>query len=135
MRDRFPLLVVGSLLLSVILGSFLLRGASRGGFADALSTYRASEDGARALYVLGQESGLPVVRRSADLQVMDAKSHATVILLAVEVGARARTTWMRPCWPPSLTRDWRTRTRPTRASTPCTPRSSTTTSGRSCSRT
>jgi hypothetical protein len=84
-RDRFPMLVVGGLLLSVILGNFLLRGASRGGFADTLSTYRASENGARALYLLAQESGLPVARRSADLQVLDEKSTATMILLAVEV--------------------------------------------------
>ena len=49
MRDRLPLLVVGGLLLMAILGNLLLRGASRGGFADVLSTYRASEGGARAL--------------------------------------------------------------------------------------
>ncbi|MFL5347227.1 MAG: DUF4350 domain-containing protein [Hyalangium sp.] len=89
MRDRFPMLMVGGLLFSVILGSFLLRGASRGGFADTLSTYRSSENGARALYLLAQESGLPVIRRSADLQILDEKSSAAVVLLAVEVeGAR-----------------------------------------------
>lgn len=89
MRDRFPLLMVGGLLLAVFLGSFLLRGASRGGFADTLSTYRAAEGGARGLYLLAEESGLSVVRRSADLQVLDEQSTATVILLAVEVeGAR-----------------------------------------------
>lgn len=85
MRDRFPLLVVGGLLLTALLGNLLLRGASRGGFADTLSTYRASEGGARALYLLLEESGLPAVRRSADLQVLDKESNATVILLAVEV--------------------------------------------------
>ncbi|WP_224249396.1 DUF4350 domain-containing protein [Hyalangium gracile] len=89
MRDRFPMLVVGGLLLSAILGTFLMKGASRGGFADTLSTYRAAEGGARALYLLAEESGLPVVRRSADLQVLDEKSTATLILLAVAVdGAR-----------------------------------------------
>ncbi|HYI01424.1 MAG TPA: hypothetical protein VD972_36045, partial [Hyalangium sp.] len=82
MRDRFPLLVVGGLLLLALFGNLLLRGASRGGFADTLSTYRASEGGARALYLLAQESGLPVVRRSADLQVLDKESTSTVILLA-----------------------------------------------------
>jgi hypothetical protein len=88
-RDRFPLLVLGSLVLCAILGSFLVRGASRGGFADNLSTYRAAEGGARALYLLSQESGLPVVRRSADLRILDEKSPATLILLAIEVeGAR-----------------------------------------------
>ncbi len=85
MRDRFPLLVVGGLLFTVILGSFLLRGAARGGFADTLSTYRAAKDGARALYLLAEESGLPVVRRAADLQLLDEDSTATLILLAVEV--------------------------------------------------
>ncbi len=85
MRDRLPLLVVGGLLLTALLGNLLLRGASRGGFADVLSTYRASEGGARALYLLAQESGLQAVRRSADLQVLDEESTATVILLAVEV--------------------------------------------------
>jgi hypothetical protein len=88
-RDRFPLLVVGGLLLLALFGNLLLRGASRGGFADTLSTYRASEGGARALYLLAQESGLPVIRRSADLQVLDKESSSTLILLAVEVeGAR-----------------------------------------------
>jgi hypothetical protein len=84
-RDRFPLLMVGALLLCLLLGNFLLRGAQRGGFADTLSTYRAAEGGARALYLLGEESGLPVVRRSADLQVLDEASTSTLILLAVEV--------------------------------------------------
>jgi len=84
-RDRFPLLVVGGLLLTALLGNLLLRGASRGGFADTLSSYRASQGGARALYLLLQESGLPTVRRSADLQVLDKQSNATLILLAVDV--------------------------------------------------
>ncbi len=89
MRDRFPLLLVGALLLAVILGGFLLRGAARGGFADILSTYRAAQDGARGLYLLAEESGLPVVRRGADLQLLEEASTSTLILLAVEVeGAR-----------------------------------------------
>ncbi|MDC0714772.1 hypothetical protein POL68_40360 [Stigmatella sp. ncwal1] len=89
MRDRFPLLVVGGLLFTFILGNFLLRGAARGDFADTLSTYRASENGARALYLLAQESGLETLRRATDLQLLDEDSPATFILLAVEVeGAR-----------------------------------------------
>jgi hypothetical protein len=84
-RDRFPLLVVGGLLFAVVLGGYLLRGAARGGFADTLSTYRAARDGARALFLLAEESGLPVVRRAADLQLLDENSTATVILLAVEL--------------------------------------------------
>lgn len=83
MRDRFPLLVVGGLVLSLVLGSFLVRGARRGEFADTLSTFRAQEDGARALFLLAQESGLPVARRMADLRIMSGKG--TPVLLAVEV--------------------------------------------------
>ena len=85
MRDRFPLLVVGGLLFTVILGAFLLRGAARGGFADTLSTYRAAPDGARGLYLLVEESGLPAVRRASDLQLIDGESTSTLILLAVEL--------------------------------------------------
>lgn len=85
MRDRFPLLVVGALLFTVILGSFLLRGAARGGFADTLSSYRAAPDGARGLYLLIEESGLPAVRRASDLQLLEEESTSTLILLAVEL--------------------------------------------------
>ncbi len=83
MRDRFPLLVVGALVLTGVLGAFLIQGAKRGEFADTLSTYRAQEDGARALFLLAQESGLPVVRRMADLRILSGP--ATPVLLAVEV--------------------------------------------------
>ena len=47
MRDRFPLLLVTGLLLLGILGTTLIRGATRGEFADRLSTYRSEEHGAR----------------------------------------------------------------------------------------
>ena len=83
MRDRFPLLVVGALLLTVVLGAFLVKSAQRGEFADTLSTFRAQEDGARALFLLAQESGLPVARRMADLRVVTGTF--TPVLLAVEV--------------------------------------------------
>ncbi|AEI65917.1 DUF4350 domain-containing protein [Corallococcus macrosporus] len=83
MRDRFPLLAVGALLLTVVLGTFLVRGARRNSFADTLSTYRAQEDGARALYLLAQESGLPVTRRMADMRILS--DAGTPVLLAVEV--------------------------------------------------
>jgi hypothetical protein len=82
-RDRFPLLVVGGLLVTALLGSWLVRGAARGGFADTLSTWRAQPDGARGLFLLAEESGLPVVRRTADLQVMTGTG--SLVLLAVEV--------------------------------------------------
>lgn len=81
MRDRFPLLVVGGLLLFAFLGSSLLSGARRGDFADDLSTWRAGDDGARALFLLAQESGLPVVRHQADL--LTPKDGQTLVLLGV----------------------------------------------------
>ncbi|NTX64735.1 hypothetical protein HUA74_29200 [Myxococcus sp. CA051A] len=84
MRDRFPLLVVGGLVLTAVLGSLLVKGAKRGEFADTLSTYRAHEDGARALFLLAEESGLPVTRRMADLRITGADT-STPVLLAVEV--------------------------------------------------
>ncbi|WP_426750695.1 DUF4350 domain-containing protein [Myxococcus sp. Y35] len=83
MRDRFPLLVVGGLLLAAVLASFLVRGARRNEFADTLSTFRAQDDGARALFLLAQESGLPVARRMSDLHVLS--DAGTPVLLAVEI--------------------------------------------------
>ena len=83
MRDRFPLLVVGGLLLTALLGTWLVRGAARGGFADTLSTWRAQPDGARGLFLLAEESGLPGVRRTADLQILT--DTGSLVLLAVEV--------------------------------------------------
>lgn len=83
MRDRFPLLVLGSLLLAGVLGAFLVRGAQRGGFADPLSTFRAEPDGARALYLLAQESGLPVARGMSDLRLLAGPE--TLVLLAIDV--------------------------------------------------
>ena len=83
MRDRFPLLVLGGLLLAGVLGAFLVRGAQRGGFADPLSTFRAEPDGARALFLLAQESGLPVTRNMADLRLVSGPQ--TLVLFAVDV--------------------------------------------------
>jgi hypothetical protein len=76
-------MVVAGLVLTAVLGAFLVQGARRGEFADTLSTYRAQEDGARALFLLAQESGLPVARRMADLRVLSGP--AAPVLLAVEV--------------------------------------------------
>jgi hypothetical protein len=81
-RDRFPLLVLGGLLLAGVLGAFLMRGAQRGGFADPLSTFRAEPDGARALYLLAQESGVPVTRHMADLRLLSGPQ--SLVLFAVE---------------------------------------------------
>lgn len=70
MRDRFPLLVVGLVMLAGSLGWFLVQGARRGGFADQLSTFKSEPDGARALYLLLQESGVPVERHQRDLTLI-----------------------------------------------------------------
>ncbi len=83
MRDRFPLVVLGGLLMAAVLGSWLVRGAARGSFADTLSTWRAQPDGARALYLLAEESGLPVTRRTQDLSITT--DLGSLVLLAVEV--------------------------------------------------
>jgi len=82
-RDRFPLLVVGGLLLAAVLATFLVRGARRNEFADTLSTFRAQDDGARALLLLAQESGLPVTRHMSDMRILS--DAGTPVLLAVEV--------------------------------------------------
>ena len=62
MRDRFPLLIVGLLVLIGAFATFLMRGAARGSFADKLSTYRSEPDGTRALYLLAEQQKLPVRR-------------------------------------------------------------------------
>ena len=47
MRDRFPLILAGFLLLFGSLGWFLVQGARRAENADVLSTFKASGRGAR----------------------------------------------------------------------------------------
>jgi hypothetical protein len=81
-RDRFPLLVVGALVLSAVLGGMLVRGAARGSFADILSTWRSAPDGARALYLLAEESGMRVLRRGEDLTLLEGAG--SLVLLAVQ---------------------------------------------------
>lgn len=82
MGDRFPLALAGGFLLLGALGTFVFRGAARGEFADTLSTYRSEPDGARALYLLAEESGLPVARQHQDLAVVE---EGTVpVLLGIE---------------------------------------------------
>ncbi len=88
MRDRFPLLVIGGLILCGVLASSFFRGASRGAFADKLSTYRSSEDGARALYLLAEQSGLDVRRLQRDLEIID--DRLNLVLLAVELEPERR---------------------------------------------
>ncbi len=84
MADRFPLLLVGALLLLGAVGAFVFQGAARGEFADTLSTYRSEPSGARALYLLAEESGLPVLRRHEDLAPVPAG--VVPVLLGVDEG-------------------------------------------------
>jgi hypothetical protein len=70
-RDRFPLLVLGGLLLASLLGVLLVRSAKRGSYAEVSSTYRSREGGTRALYLLASEQGLPVERRTRELLYLE----------------------------------------------------------------
>ena len=79
MRDRFPLLLISGLLLLGAFGSFVMQGARRGSFADRLSTYRSEPSGARALFLLLGEAGLPAERWQQDFQVIDRGT--TLVLL------------------------------------------------------
>lgn len=81
MRDRFPLLMVGGVLLLAVLGAFILQGARRGAFADRLSTFRSEPDGARALFLLLQEARLNVSRSQSDLTVIE--PNRNLVLLGV----------------------------------------------------
>jgi len=78
-RDRFPLLMVGGVMLLGVLGWFLLQGARRGGFADQLSTFKSEPDGARGLYLLLSESGLPVSRHQQDLTIIPPKRNLVLL--------------------------------------------------------
>jgi hypothetical protein len=71
MRDRFPLVIVGGLLLVGVLGAFLLQGARRGSFADRLSTFRSEPDGARALYLVLEAQHLEVTRSQQRLDLIE----------------------------------------------------------------
>lgn len=79
MRDRFPLLLISGLLLLGAFGSFVMQGAKRGAFADRLSTYRSEPSGARALFLLLGEAGLPAERWQQDFEVIDRGT--TLVLL------------------------------------------------------
>ena len=62
-----------------VLGWFLLQGARRGGFADQLSTFKSEPDGARALYLLLSEAGLPVSRHQQDLTIIPPKRNLVLL--------------------------------------------------------
>jgi hypothetical protein len=82
-RDRFPLVMIGGLLLLGVLGTFMLKGAARGSFADRLSTYRSEPDGARALYLLAEQWRLPVSRAQQSFETIDEKQN--LVLLGVDL--------------------------------------------------
>jgi hypothetical protein len=81
-RDHFPLLFVAGIALLGFVSASLIRAAGRGSFADALSTYRSDRRGARALFLLASESGLPVSRLQKSLEVIDPGSQ--LVLLAID---------------------------------------------------
>jgi hypothetical protein len=82
-RDRFPLVMIGGLLLLGVVGAFVLKGAARGAFADRLSTFRSEPDGARALYLLAEAWQLPVSRGQQSFETIDEKQN--LVLLAVDL--------------------------------------------------
>ena len=79
MRDRFPLVLVGGVMLMGALGWFLIQGARRGGFADQLSTFKSEPDGARGLYLLLSESGLPISRHQQDLTIIPSRRNLVLL--------------------------------------------------------
>jgi hypothetical protein len=70
MRDRFPVMLVSGVILSGVLGWFLMLGARRGAFADHLSTFKSERDGARALYLLLSEAQVAVTRLQRDFKTI-----------------------------------------------------------------
>jgi hypothetical protein len=84
MRDRFPLLLVGGLVLLAVLGGFVMKGARRGSFADRLSTFRSEPDGARALYLFLAEHGVEVRRHQMDLTVIESNRNLALLGVSFE---------------------------------------------------
>lgn len=82
MRDRFPLAMLTGVIFLGVLGVWVARGAARGSFADVLSSFRAEPDGARALYLFAEASGIQVQRNKQSFEVVEAG--AQPVLLAVD---------------------------------------------------
>lgn len=95
-RDRFPLLIVGFLVLTGAFATFLMRGAARGSFADKLSTYRSEPDGARALYLLAEAHQVPVRRVQQSLDLLTEQNN--LVLFAVEFSERTLKEEEHPSW-------------------------------------
>jgi len=83
MRDRFPLLIAAVLALTVAAVWLFSEAGRRGTFAEPMSTYRSSPDGARGLFLLAQRLGVPVVRRHIDLKDLDVAKTGALALLGV----------------------------------------------------
>lgn len=101
MHDRFPLLLVGLLILVGTFATVLIRGAARGSFADKLSSYRSEPDGARAVYLLAQQHRIPVGRVQQSLDLLAEQDN--LALLAVEFAEKndepvEHSPWQ-PDWP------------------------------------
>ncbi len=101
MHDRFPLLIVGLLVLVGAFATFLMRGAARGSFADKLSTHRSEPDGARALYLLAEQLPLPIRRIQQSLDILGEQNN--LVLLAVEFSEKSGTEQEHPSWMYGLT--------------------------------
>jgi hypothetical protein len=82
MKDRFPLLALGVLLLFGVLGALVLSSAKRGSFADDFSTFRSEPNGTRALYLAAEQRHLKVSRLQKDLTIVD--KSVNVALIGVE---------------------------------------------------
>ena len=71
MRDRFPLVMIGGLLLLGVLGAFVLKGAARGAFADRLSTYRSEYRFSTRIFTLARRLSAGATRARSRRAVDD----------------------------------------------------------------
>ncbi len=88
--------MIALLVLLGAFGTFLLRSARRGSFADKLSTYRSEPDGARALFLLAQQQQVPVQRVQQSLHVLTEQQN--LALLAVEFSEKSAKPGKRSPW-------------------------------------
>jgi len=78
-RDKFPWIAVGILLISYVIWNYLSASAKRSEHAETLSTYRALPDGARGIFLLAQSHNLPVRRSQVPFKQLSEKD-ALIIL-------------------------------------------------------